>query len=84
MRLPPEHFTGKIVMKDKLVPVTLPDTNGQPVDRSPGTVDDPVHYLAYSEASAIGRVVEHMIATTPSRCISNAFSSRTWRRCSRQ
>ena len=42
MRLPPEHFTGKIVMKDKLVPVTLPDTNGQPVDRLPGTVDDPV------------------------------------------
>jgi LysR family transcriptional regulator, hypochlorite-specific transcription factor HypT len=64
MRLPPEHFTGKIVMRDKLVPVTLPDTQGQPVDKLPGTVDDPVHYLAYSETSAIGRVVEHMIATT--------------------
>lgn len=63
MHLPCEHFTSKIVMRDQLVPVTLPDTEGHPVDRLPGTEDDPVHYLAYAETSAIGKVVEHMIAT---------------------
>lgn len=63
MQLPPEHFTSKIVMRDRLVPVTLPDTQGHPVDQLPGTEDEPVHYLAYAETSAIGKVVEHMIAT---------------------
>lgn len=63
MHLPAEHFTSKIVMRDQLVPVTLPDTEGHPVDQLPGTEDEPVHYLAYAETSAIGRVVEHMIAT---------------------
>lgn len=63
MHLPPEHFTSKILMRDLLVPVTLPDTEGHPVDQLPGTEDEPVHYLAYAETSAIGRVVEHMIAT---------------------
>jgi LysR family transcriptional regulator, hypochlorite-specific transcription factor HypT len=65
MHLPPEHFTSKVVLRDKLVPVTLPDSAGQPVDRLPGTDDDPVHYLAYSETSAVGRVVEHLVADAP-------------------
>lgn len=61
MHLPPAHFTSKIVGRDKLIPVTLPDRTGQPIDRLPGTRDEPVHYLAYSETSAIGRAVEHML-----------------------
>lgn len=61
MHLPPEHFTAKLVLQDRLVPVTLPDSAGQPVDRLPGTAEEPVHFLGYSEGSAIGRVVEQMI-----------------------
>jgi DNA-binding transcriptional LysR family regulator len=61
MHLPPAHFTSKVVGKDVLVPVTLPDTAGKPIDWLPGTPDEPVHYLAYSETSAIGRAVEHML-----------------------
>lgn len=61
MHLPPAHFTSKVVGKDVLIPVTLPDTAGQPIDRLPGTPEEPVHYLAYSETSAIGRAVEHML-----------------------
>lgn len=61
MHLPPSHFTSKVVGKDVLIPVTLPDTAGQPIDRLPGTQEEPVHYLAYSETSAIGRAVEHML-----------------------
>ncbi|MBN9317017.1 MAG: LysR family transcriptional regulator [Devosia sp.] len=61
LHLPPTHFTSKVVGRDTLIPVTLPDTTGQPIDRLPGTAEDPVHYLAYSETSAIGRAVEHML-----------------------
>lgn len=61
LHLPPSHFTSKVVGRDTLIPVTLPDTTGQPIDRLPGTADEPVHYLAYSETSAIGRAVEHML-----------------------
>lgn len=64
MNLPSDHFTSKVVLRDTLVPVTLPDSGGQPIDVLPGTQDEPVHYLAYSETSAIGRVVEDMIANT--------------------
>lgn len=60
-RLPPAHFTSKVVGEDVLVPVTLPDAAGQPIDRLPGTAEEPVHYLAYSETSAIGRAVGNML-----------------------
>jgi LysR family transcriptional regulator, hypochlorite-specific transcription factor HypT len=62
LHLPPAHFTSKIVGRDVLIPVTLPDAAGQPIDLLPGTPDEPVHYLAYSETSAIGRAVEHMLS----------------------
>ncbi len=67
MHLPKEHFAGKVVLRDRLVPVTLPDSEGRPVDRLPGSEDEPVHYLAYSETSAVGRVVENLLATAPER-----------------
>jgi LysR family transcriptional regulator, hypochlorite-specific transcription factor HypT len=67
MHLPKEHFTSKVVLRDRLVPVTLPDSEGRPLDRLPGSEDEPVHYLAYSETSAVGRVVEKLLATAPER-----------------
>lgn len=60
--LPAAHFVSKLVGSDVLVPVTLPDSAGAPIDRLPGTADEPVHYLAYAETSAIGRAVEHMLS----------------------
>lgn len=62
MNLPPMHFISKVVGADTLVPVSLPDTAGSPIDRLPGTHDEPVHYLAYAETSAIGRAVEAKLA----------------------
>jgi len=61
LNLPAVHFTSMVVGKDRLIPVTLPDTAGEPIDRLPGTKEEPVHYLAYSENSAIGRAVENMV-----------------------
>lgn len=67
MNLPPMHFISKVVGTDRLLPVSLPDTAGSPIDWLPGTEDEPVHYLAYAETSAIGRAVEAVLsnATTP-------------------
>lgn len=61
MHLPAEHFTSKKLLEDVLIPVTLPDTAGQPIDKLPGTEEDPVHILGYSESSAIGTVVEQLL-----------------------
>lgn len=65
--LPPTHFVSKAVGKDLMLPVSLPDNAGSPIDRLPGSQDEPVHYLAYAETSAIGRAVENMLshASTP-------------------
>ena len=62
MNLPPTHFVSTMVGRDRLLPVSLPDTAGSPIDRLPGTREEPVHYLAYAETSAIGRAVENMLA----------------------
>lgn len=62
MHLPPMHFVSTVVGTDRLLPVSLPDTAGSPIDRLPGTHDEPVHYLAYAETSAIGRAVEDTLA----------------------
>ena len=62
MNLSPDNFVGKIVLQDRLVPVTLSDTEGNPIDRLPGTADDPVHLLGYSRSSVTGQVVEQLIA----------------------
>lgn len=63
MNLPAVHFTSMVVGTDRLLPVTLPDTAGQPIDKLPGTLEEPLHYLAYSEGSAIGRAVENMVTS---------------------
>ncbi len=65
MNLSPEDFTSKVMLRDRLVPVTLPDSSGAPIDVLPGTAEDPVHYLAYTEGSAVGKVVDLIIAASP-------------------
>jgi len=60
--LPAAQFLSIVVGTDRLIPVTLPDTAGNPIDRLPGTKDEPIHYLAYTQTSAIGQAVEHLIA----------------------
>jgi len=67
VNLPPLHFVSKLVGADRLLPVTLPDQAGVAIDQLPGSADEPVHYLAYAETSAVGRIVEARLAksTTP-------------------
>jgi len=65
LELPASHFLSINVGKDLLLPVTIADTSGQPVDKLPGTREQPVSYLAYAETSAIGRAVENMLTSRP-------------------
>lgn len=60
--LPSTQFMSIAVGTDRLIPVTLPDTAGNPIDRLPGTKDEPIHYLSYTQTSAIGQAVEHLIS----------------------
>ena len=52
---------SKVVGADRLLPITMPDNAGNPIDRLPGTEDEPIHYLAYTETSAIGQAVDHLV-----------------------
>jgi DNA-binding transcriptional LysR family regulator len=64
LNLPPSEFTSLVVGKDVLLPVSAPAPGGEPLHRLDQTTG-PVKYLAYAETSAIGRVVEKMLARRP-------------------
>jgi DNA-binding transcriptional LysR family regulator len=60
--LPANDFRSVVVGVDRLLPVSALGTDGQALHRLPGTRQDPVHYLAYAETSAIGRAVDKMLS----------------------
>jgi DNA-binding transcriptional LysR family regulator len=55
-------FESAIVGTDRLIPVSAPDAKGAPIHALPGTKQSPVKYLYFSEASALGQVVNAMLA----------------------
>ena len=55
-------FEFAVVGTDRLIPVSAPDANGAPIHALPGTKESPVKYLYFSEASALGQVVDAMLA----------------------
>ena len=56
--LAPNAFTSLVVGTDLLVPVSAPDSSGTARWALPGTPAAPVHLLAYSEASGLGRILK--------------------------
>ena len=62
--LPPNQFSSIVIGHDRVVPVSAPGEDGQPLHRLEGAAR-PVHYLAYAETSAIGRAVDKMLAHRP-------------------
>ncbi|MDA7963635.1 LysR family transcriptional regulator [Ruegeria sp.] len=58
-------FESAVVGRDALIPVTMADAHGAPVDRLPGEPDDPIPLLAYSEESAIGQAVNNLLNEPP-------------------
>lgn len=61
LNLPPGEFLSIVVGVDRLVPVSAIGADGQPLHRLPGSRQNPTHYLAYAETSAIGRAVDKML-----------------------
>ena len=55
-------FESVVVGKDRLIPVSAPDARGLPIHALPGTKKSPVEYLYFSEASALGQIVDAMLA----------------------
>ena len=55
-------FESAVVGTDRLIPVSAPDAEGAPIHALPGTKQSPVKYLYFSEASALGQVVDAMLA----------------------
>lgn len=62
LHLPANDFRSVVVGVDRLVPVSATDDRGRALHALPGTRQQPAHYLAYAETSAIGRAVEKMLA----------------------
>lgn len=67
VNLPESQFVSKVIGTDQLLPITMPDNAGNPIDRLPGTESEPIHYLAYTETSAIGQAVEHLVTQSKKR-----------------
>ena len=51
-----------VVGTDSLIPVSAPDAHGAPLHALPGTSESPVKFLYFSEASALGQIVDAMLA----------------------
>jgi DNA-binding transcriptional LysR family regulator len=62
LNLPASDFTSIVVGDDRVLPVSAPGPDGEPLHLLPGRRERPVRFLAYAETSAIGRAVEKMLA----------------------
>lgn len=62
LHLPEDRFVSAKVGEDRLLPVSAPDSRGQPSQLLPGSAKSPLAYLAYARTSAIGQAVDFMLA----------------------
>ncbi len=56
-RLNPNDFASVKLGMDTLVPVSAPAANGQPLHALPGSPEQPLAYLGFSEQSGMGRIL---------------------------
>jgi DNA-binding transcriptional LysR family regulator len=56
-KLDPQEFMSTPIGQDVLMPLTASSADGVPQFLLPGTSDEPVPHLAYSERSGIGRIL---------------------------
>lgn len=62
-----EKFVGLKLGHDALLPVSAPDSNGAPLFELPGSSNEQIPYLAYTETSFLGRVVDTILRTAPDK-----------------
>jgi DNA-binding transcriptional LysR family regulator len=76
IQLPEDHFVSVKVGEDRLLPLSAPDDTGKPSQRLPGTTDNPLSYLTYSDTSAIGRAVDYILSNRSEKaCLNRVFES---------
>ena len=54
--------------KESLIPVTIPKQNGAPLFSLPGSVDEPLPFVAYAENSVFGRAVDELVRRPSHLC----------------
>ncbi|TNE89380.1 MAG: LysR family transcriptional regulator [Rhodobacteraceae bacterium] len=61
MQLPEDRFSSVAVGEDRLLPVSAPEEDGEPIHALPGSKDRPVDYLAYIGSAASGQAVDFLL-----------------------
>lgn len=56
-----QKFSGTTIGREYLVPVSIPDQNGQPRFALPGASTQPLPYVAYAHDSLFGKAVDQLI-----------------------
>ncbi len=62
-RLDAAHFTSRVIGEDQLLPLSAPDTHGQPRHRI--GQGEALPFLAYSDESGLGRIIAAAQASAP-------------------
>lgn len=66
--LDPGRYEYRVLGHDTMVPVAAAEPNGQVLHSLPGTRARPVNWLAYTETSYFGRIVEWLLKSADQRC----------------
>lgn len=62
------RFPFTRVGKDWLIPVTVPDAQGNPLFRLPGSPEEPLPFVAYVHDSVFGKAIDQVIQGKSHRC----------------
>ena len=61
-------FTYTTVGKDWLIPVTVPDMDGNPLFHFPGSPEKPLPFIAYVHDSVFGKAIDQVIQNKSHQC----------------
>lgn len=61
----PNRFPFLLLGVERILPFSVPDTNGRPRFRLPGSEVEPLPLMAYSSGAFLGNVVEMMLLNAP-------------------
>ena len=63
-----ERFPHQVLSIDRMLPISVPDSNGKPRYKLPGSIDKPVTLLAYSSGTYLSHTVEMILLNATERC----------------
>jgi DNA-binding transcriptional LysR family regulator len=66
--LDPGRYEYRVIDHDTVVPVSAAGPDGRLLHRLPGSKTNPVHWLAYTETSYLGRIVDWLLKSADQRC----------------